>query len=59
MEGFRGFGIENIVSDLESRETPRTRLPRKDIQETVSKALNMMDRKALTSPEGVNMDNTN
>ena len=54
MEGFRGFDIENIVSDLESRETPRTRLPRKDIRETVSKALDMMDRKALA-----NVDNTN
>ena len=59
MEGFRGFNINNIVSDLETRETPRTQLPRKDIWETVSEALNMMERKALTSPEGVNMDNTN
>ena len=59
MEGFRGFNIENIMSDLESRETPRTRLPRQDIRETVSKALDMMDRKALTDLEEGNMDNTN
>ena len=59
MEGFRGFNIKNIVSDVETRETLRTWLPRKDIQETVSEALNMMDRKALTIPEEGNMDNTN
>ena len=59
MEGFNGFDINNIVSDLEAKETPRTKLPRKDIRETVSEALNMMDRKALTNPEEGNMDNTN
>ena len=65
MEGFKGFNINNIVTDLEAKETTRTKLPTEDIREMDSKALNreMMDRnsalKALTGPEGVNMDNTN
>ena len=68
MEGFKGFDINNIVTDLEAKKTPRTKLPREDIRETVSKMLNrnkreMMDRnpalEALTGPEGENMDNTN
>ena len=68
MEGFKGLDINNIVSDLEAKETLRTKLPRRDIRETVSKMLSRNKRemiarnpalKALTGPEGENMDNAN